>query len=703
VAVDVPARKAEPSLPALPLALARVAALPARWALAGIVSISFAVRAALSLGHVTPTYLPDEYIYSELARSFATTGRPAIRGELVSFPALLEPLLAAPFWLGGNVELAYRLTLGMHALAMSLAAVPAYLLCRRLGLGKWLGVASGAIAVSFPALVLSSYVTADAVAYPLALTAVWLGVRALDVPTARAQLAFLGAAGLTTFARVQYVVLPVAFLAAALVVERGRVRAAARLLRPTLLLLAVPVAAVAAVGVHRVLGYYAGVTDLPVGPLGFARALATQAMGLPYAAGFVLLPGALVALALGVARPRARAEAAFAGMAAVLAGSLLAEAALVAGYVDPHRFMERYLIALPPLAVPAFGLWLKRGAPGRLAVGLFSLGFLLLSVRVPLSGYGVAENKIDSPFLQAFYRLERLAGTGDGAFIVALVALGFCGLAAAVAFRPRQLAPVALALTFAAGALASAGAHAQDHEIARRTALTYLTDNPSWIDEGPLRDVALLLTPGSPRALGFEQLFWNRSIRTVLQMRHAEPVDTFRLHRTRIAADGTLLAAGKAVRQPLLVSQYGATVTLQNAERVSGGVTYDLWQPVGTPRISTLAEGRYFDGWLALNATVTVWPDETGRAEGTLTLSFGLPETVRAIPVTLSGLGYRKTFTLARGLPAVVHVPVSSSKAFRLKIVSKQPLILPDGRYVSVRAAPPVFDRAVGEPATSDA
>lgn len=684
-------------------ALARLSAIPARWALAGIVSVSFAARTLLALAHATPTYLPDEYIYSELARSFATSGRPLIRGELVSFPALLEPLLAAPLWLAGDVELAYRLTLGLHALAMSLAAVPAYLLCRRLGLGKWLRVASGAIAVSFPALVLSSYVTADAVAYPLALTAVWLGVRALDVPTARAQLAFLGAAGLTTFARVQYVVLPLAFLAAALVVERGRVRAAARLLRPTLLLLALPVAAVAALGVHRVLGYYAGVTDLPVGPLGLARALATQAMGLSYAAGFVLLPGALVALALGVARPRVRAEAAFAGMAAVLGASLLGEAALYAASDDPGRFKERYLIVLPALAVPAFGLWLKRGTPARRAVAGLSVAFLLLSVRVPLSGYAVSENKFDSPFLQAFYRLEQLAGTGNGAFVVALVALGFCGLAAAVAFRPRRLAPVALALTFAAGALGSAGAHAQDHEIARRTALTYLPDNPRWVDEGPLRDVALLVTPGSPRALGFEQLFWNRSIRTVLQMWDAEPVDAFRAYRTRISADGTLIASGRAVRQPLLVSQYGATVTFQNAERIGGGVAYDLWRPAGTPRISTLAEGRYFDGWLAPDATVTIWPDETGRTDGTLTLSLGLPETVRAMPVTLSGPGYSKTVTLSRGVPEVIRVPVSGTRPFALKIVSRQPLLLPDGRFVSIHAEPPVFDRAVGEPATSDA
>ena len=703
MAVDVPASKAEPSLPALPLALARFAALPARWALAGIVSVSFAARTLLALAHVTPVYLPDEYIYSELARSFATSGRPLIRGELVSFPALLEPLLAAPFWLVGDLELAYRLTLGLHALAMSLAAVPAYLLCRRLGLGTWLGVTAAAIAVSFPSLVLSSYVTADAIAYPLALTAVWLGVRALDKPAWRAQLLFLGAAGLAAFARVQYVVLPLAFLAAAIVVERGRIRIATRRLRPTLLALAVPVAVVGSVGLGRALGYYSNVIHLSVGPVDMLHALATQSMGLSYASGFVLLPGALVALGLGIARPQERAEAAFAGIAVLLACSLLGEAALYAASDDPGRFKERYLIVLPPLAVPAFGLWLKRGAPARRAVAVLAIGFLFLSVRVPLSGYAVSGNKWDSPFLQAFYRFEQLTGTGNGAFVVALVALAFCLVAAVIAFRPRQLAPLALALTLAAGALGSVAAHAHDHEIARRTALTYLPADPRWIDHGTLRDVALLVTPGSPRALGFEQLFWNRSVHTVLQMWDAEPVDSFRAYRTRIAADGTIVAGGKAVRQPLLVSQYGATVMFQNAERVGSGVTYDLWRPNGTPRISTLAEGRYFDGWLSPDATVTVWPDATGRAEGTLTLTLALPQTVRAMPVELSGPGYRRTVTLSRGVPQVVRVPVSGTRPFKLEIGSRQPLLLPDGRFVSIHAEAPVFQRAVGEPKSSDA
>src|ERR671933_768931 len=106
------------------------------------------------------------------ARSLSPSGRPEIRGGAAQFPALLEPILAAPLWLLGNPELVYRLTQGLHALAMSLAAVPVYLLCRRVGLSRGYGLAAAALTVACPALFYSAFITADAIAYPFALGAV---------------------------------------------------------------------------------------------------------------------------------------------------------------------------------------------------------------------------------------------------------------------------------------------------------------------------------------------------------------------------------------------------------------------------------------------------------------------------------------------------------------------------------------------------
>ena len=140
------------------------------------------------------------------SRSLGTTGKPLIRGHSAHFPAMLEPLAAAPFWLFHDPQLAYRLTQAENALAMSLAAIPVYLLVRRLGGGTWPCLAAAALTVASPDLFFTSFVTADAIAYPLVLGAIYLGVCALSQPTRRNQLGFSALAVLATFARIQYVI-----------------------------------------------------------------------------------------------------------------------------------------------------------------------------------------------------------------------------------------------------------------------------------------------------------------------------------------------------------------------------------------------------------------------------------------------------------------------------------------------------------------
>src|SRR4029453_10921014 len=103
--------------------------------LACIVAASFLIRLLVAFAHATPLYFPDEYIYATIARSFAEHGRPLIRGTSPHSPRVREPVAAAPFWLFHDPELAYRLTQAENALAMSLAAIPVYLLFRKLDPG----------------------------------------------------------------------------------------------------------------------------------------------------------------------------------------------------------------------------------------------------------------------------------------------------------------------------------------------------------------------------------------------------------------------------------------------------------------------------------------------------------------------------------------------------------------------------------------
>lgn len=690
MAVDVVVPRSEAS--SLPLGLGRLAAIPARLALAGIVALSFGVRSLLAWAHATPLYFPDEYIYSTLARSLATSGRPLIRDAPAHFPALLEPILAAPFWLLGDPMLAYRLTQMENALAMSLAAIPVFLLSRRLGLGQGFALGAAALAVASPDLVYASSVLADPIAYPLVLAAVYAGVRALDRPTRRAQLAFVALGGLAAFARIQYVLLPAAFLAAALIVERGRAGRVARSLRLSLALFATPLLALAALGPTRLLGYYADVTDFELHPAASLRWVAADAMFLAYAAGWVLVPGALVGLAYALARPRSRAESAFAALTVTLAGGLLAEAALYASN-GSGRFQERYLFCLLPLVAPAFGLYARRGGPKRLAVCLLALGLVIVAVRIPLSGYTVGDDKQDSPFLSAVFRLESLLGPVDGALAVALVAALLSLVAVAITFRPARGATLGLALALVVTSAASAGAASFDLDKASKARARYLPADLRWIDHAGLGRVAVLQTPGAPREAALEQMFWNRSVAEVLLLGGAEPIDVFGSSRVRIAADGRLLADRRVVRGPLLVPNYAVNAELSGATRVASGPALELWQPDGTPRLSLLVGGRYLDGWLARSGWIKVWPDASGQVRGTLHLTLSLPAAAPPIPLRLTAPGIDLRVEVRPGRRHALAVPVASRGPWTLRFRASRLVVLSDGRPISVQAARPLFER----------
>src|SRR5262249_57907100 len=101
-------------------------AIPAWLWVSGIVTASFLVRLIAAAARPVPHYLPDEYIYPSLARSIAEHGRPLIRGVGVHFPALLDPLLTAPVWLGtGDPGRAVGSTHGLAAALVAAPAVPA--------------------------------------------------------------------------------------------------------------------------------------------------------------------------------------------------------------------------------------------------------------------------------------------------------------------------------------------------------------------------------------------------------------------------------------------------------------------------------------------------------------------------------------------------------------------------------------------------
>ena len=606
--------------------LARLAAVPAWFWVAGIVVASFCGRLIAAAGRPVPHYLPDEYIYPSLARSFAEHGRPLIRGVGVHFPALLDPLVTAPVWLVTHDPVrAYGITQGLHAVFVSLAAIPAYLLAKRLGVAPWLAVAVAALAVAVPDGVYASSMLADPLAYPLVLASIYLGVCLVERSTLGLQVAFALASALAVLARVQYAVVPLAVLGAELVADRFRVLVSLRRTWLALVLLAAPPAVLfAALGSRRVLGVYSH-GDHALHPGSLVHWVAREAMLLAYASGWVLVPGALAALALSLVRPARRADLAFAVTTLLLGAALLLEAAQIAD-TDSQRFQERYLFALVPLLAVAFGLYVKRGLPWRLPVGLCSAALLLLAARVPLSGYAAAHNKDDSPTLWAVLRFEALVSVGNGALAVALIAAALSAIAALAAFRKL---PAAVAVLGALAACCALSAAASSYDHLSSTSLRHsLNQDLRWVDHARLGSVDLLAPPGARREQSWEQLFWNTSVKRLLVL-GSPPLDQFDTKFVRVAADGRILVDGRADRRPLLVQTYASTVRLTGMARVRRDVIFDLYRPTGVPRLRLVAAGRFPDRWLAPRGAITVWT----KAAGTLTLVVTMPRGTQATPM----------------------------------------------------------------------
>jgi hypothetical protein len=659
--------------------------------LAGIVAASFAFRLLTSLAHAVPVYFPDEYIYGTLARSIAESGRPLVRGGAAHFPALLEPLLAAPFWLPRDPALAYRLTQAENALFMSAAALPVFLLGRRLGLGKWPSLGAGALAVTSPELFFTSFVLSDPVAYALVLSAVCAGVYALAEPTRRTQVVFAAFSGLAAFARVQYVVVPVAFLAAALLVEHGSVRGVVTRFKVTVALLVLPGLALVVVGPARVLGYYHGVVDQQVQPGALLHWLGVDLMLLAYSAGWVLVPGALLGLWLGL-RSSSRAERGFAALTVTLSACVLVEAAVYASN-GAGRYQERYLMAIVPLAAPAFALWIKHGLPFRKALALIAATLLALTASVPLVGYTLGLAKQDSPFLLAVFRAEQALGASRGSALIAGLAAALCVIAVAVSWRPRLATGLTLGLVGVSGLAVSAAAYSVDVRNAREIRASYLPVDRQWIDHSRLGDVALLLTPGSSANQALQQAFWNRSVKSFLLLPGAPPADVFGVKRVTVDRAGTLLVGGRPFRKPLAVDNVSVAAQLAGATRVARGGAFELWKPAANPRLSLLALGLYSDGWLADKGQVVVWPDGSGKARGTLRLRVSLPQGAPPLVLRFRGRGVAANLRLAAGQTQTITFRIDRRGSWSVRFASNLYTPLYDGRKVSVQATAPAFTR----------
>ena len=263
---------------------------------------------------------------------------------------------------------------------MSLAAIPAYLLARRV-LSPALSLGAALLAVALPSLAYTGTLMSENAFYPAFLLAAWALVRALEEPTVARQAVLLAACGVAVLVRVQGLALVLAALTAPLLLWI----VARRPLRPFLPLYAVVAGgAVLALGaqlargasLQSLLGAYAVVGEEGYDLVEVLRFLFWHLAELDLYVGIFPL-AAFILLAVRARSLDARAQELVVATLALGGWTLLVVAAFASRFAGAIE--ERNMFVVAPLLLVALLVWIDRGArrPTLLAVIAAAVAALL--------------------------------------------------------------------------------------------------------------------------------------------------------------------------------------------------------------------------------------------------------------------------------------------------------------------------------------
>jgi hypothetical protein len=385
-----------------------VGAVPTWLLVGGIVCLSTAFRFALAIRDPGPWIFQDEIVYSELAKSLAYASEPALRGAVGTGGfGLVYPLLIAPaYLLFDAVPSAYDAVRLVNSLLMSLAAVPAYLLARRLA-ARELSLLVALLAVAIPSLGYTGTVMTENAFYPISVLWLLLLVLALERPTAVRQLAVLGVLAIAFFTRAQAVSFIAIFVGAIALfvllearVDRAPfVRAAVNRLTgfwPTWIGLSLAVALVIfrqliqGESLSGALGAYAGVTSFQYDWRGVLDWALWHLGEIDLVVGIFPFAAFLLLVGFVAVRPRAYDPPLRAFIAAGV--SFVAIFTIVVGAYasDPTglRIEERNYFHVIPVFFVALAAWIQLGAPRPWpGVALALIPAVMLPARIPFDRF----------------------------------------------------------------------------------------------------------------------------------------------------------------------------------------------------------------------------------------------------------------------------------------------------------------------------
>ena len=507
----VEAAKVEPRL----RLAARVAAVPT-WAwIGGLVVVSAAIRYALARRLPAPWIMVDELIYSELAKSFAATGHFLLRGDSTAAYGIVYPALISPAWaMFDRVPQAYAAAKAINSVAISLAAVPAYLLARRV-LSRPYAIAAAVLTVSVPSMLYAGMLMTENAFYPAFLLTALALVAWLERPTPWRTVLVLAAALFAFLTRAEAAAVLPALATAPVLVSGRRALREFRLFYGAAaagVVLVVAVQAARGASPLGLLGAYEVASHSSYTAGGVARWLAYHWEELDLSLGVVPF-AALVLLALTM-RARPRPERAFLAAAVTLSFWLVLEVAAFAS-VQTQKVEERNMFYVAPLFLVALLLWIERQAP---RPRLLAAGAAALAAALP--GIFPYTKLIGLPAVSDTPALLPLASLHDSGLALAdvrWVVLG-ASIAAAAVFLlvPRRYALVLPLLVLAYFAVSQKPNDGKYRQASRGDLFQGIgAHRPDWVDRavGTNARVAAIWSGASDKFTIWEHEFFNRSVR----------------------------------------------------------------------------------------------------------------------------------------------------------------------------------------------
>jgi glycosyltransferase involved in cell wall biosynthesis len=617
------------------------------WAwLVGLVVVSSAFWYALSRRVVAPWIMVDELTYSELAKSFAATGHFLIRDEHHGSYGVIYPVLTAPAYrLFASIPDAYAAAKTIGAVAMSLAAVPAYFLARRVLRPRY-ALAAAALTLAVPVMLYTGTLMSETVFYPIFLAVALVLVLALERPTAFRQLLLVGACVVAFLARSQAIVLLPAVATAPLLLawldRRGR-RAVAefRVLYGALAALVVGVVAVQLARGHSaydVLGSYSVTGSAHYSPGEVLRWLLYHVAELDLYLG--VAPFAALLLLAAIGRSLDRPLRVFLAAALPLAAWLVLEVATFASTWS-DRVQERNMSYVAPLFLIALLAWIERGMPrpGKAATAVALIAAALPGA-LPYHSLISESAKSDTLALMPLWWLQE--DVVSAATIPVVVVLASVAVASAFVFLTPRWALVLPAIVAAWFVFTIERVENFDHGFHKSSEGALFqgitTGTRDWIDRavGRHADVAFVFSGKDPTQQPltlWENEFFNRSIGPVYDLRQPS-MGELPEHKVTQRPDGVLLDRGRPVRHPYALTDTAVPLagTLVAADEPKGIV---LLRTDGLVRIGQRVEGLYRDDtWSGRRVVYTRLRCTGGKVTvvlaGDATLFGDRPQTVRA-------------------------------------------------------------------------